>query len=144
MVRIAKRERSEQDEFQQKVAAFLRLKKSVAELTKEANGLRDEISASVDETGEVDESGNRWFHLADEVEGVASLKRERRASRSLDAAAAEAILSEKKLTERCYDLVPVLNEDSVMECVINGDLTEDDLEQMFPTKVAWALVTSKK
>ena len=71
------------------------------------------------------------------------MKRERRVSRSVDEESAERILREEGLYERCYDTVPVLNQDEVMACLIEDLLTDEQVEEMFPSKVSWAFVPKK-
>lgn len=142
-VRIAKPEKSEEDDFVNKVTSFIRLKKSIADLTKEANQIRDELSETIDTDGEEDDTGSRWFVLPEETEGVAALKRERRVSHRLDEDAAEEILTNLKLRDRCYTTIEVLDEDEVYACLAEGLLTEEDIEQIYPAKVSWALLTPK-
>lgn len=146
MVRIAKpQEKTNEEIFLDKTSSFLRLKNTISDLTTEANALRDELAAIVDEIGEEDESGSRWVPLPEEgIEGFSSLKRERRVSHSVNETVAEEILKANGLYERCFDTVRVLNQDAVMGCLIEGLLTEEDVAEMFPAKVSWAFVPKKK
>ena len=147
MVRIAEAEASEPSDEElmlRDVRAYVRLKDTIATLTKDANAYRDKLAQIVEEYGEEDESGNRWLELPAEVDGVLSLKRERRVSQSLDTEAAEEILAAKGLKDRCFKLVPVLDEDEVMACLFEDLLGPDDIDAMFPKKITWAFVPSKR
>lgn len=134
---------TEEDEFYTTVSQYLRMKAIIADMTKEANKLRDSLSEQVETRGEADDSGSYWLPLESEIEGVASLKRERRVSHSLDDEVAERILKERGLYDRCYDTVPVLNQDEVMTCLVEELLTQEEVEEMFPAKVTWAFVPKK-
>ena len=147
MVRIVAVEKPDDDptyDIVQDVRQFLRLKELITRLTAEANQYRDKLSQVVAQHGEEDENGSRWLELPTEVEGVLSLKRERRVSQTLDPDVAEEILKNKGLVDRCYRMVPTLDEDAVMACLYEDLLTPEDLDAMYPKKITWAFVPSKK
>jgi hypothetical protein len=145
MVRVAKpKQKTEEEQFLDKVSAFLRLKASIADLTTEADNLKRELSESVAEMGDPDESGSLWVSLPDEgIEGFSALKRERRVTHSVNEAAAESILAKYNLIGRCYETRRVLNQDEVMACLVEDLLSEEDVAEMFPAKVSWAFVPKK-
>lgn len=143
MVRIANKERSPEQEFHDKVDAYLQLKASVTDLTKQMNVMKNELASIVDESGEADESGSLWINLPEEMHGVAALKRERRVSYGVDEERAEEILRERKLHKRCFKKVRVIDQDEVMACVAEELITPEELEEMFPPKITWATVTPK-
>lgn len=125
------------------VKQYMNLKRRIDDLTKEQIVLKGELSDIVDKEGEPDDKGHVWLQLPDEVEGVSSLKRERRVSQSLDMDAAILILTQKGLAERCIKPVPTIAEDEVMAALYEGKLTEEDVDTMFPKKITWAFITSK-
>lgn len=125
------------------VKQYMNLKRRIDDLTKEQIVLKGELSDIVDKEGEPDDKGHIWLQLPDEVEGVSSLKRERRVSQSLDMDAAILILTQKGLAERCIKPVPTIAEDEVMAALYEGKLTEEDVDTMFPKKITWAFITSK-
>lgn len=125
------------------VKQYVNLKRRIDDLTKEQIVLKGELSDIVDKEGEPDDKGHIWLQLPDEVEGVSSLKRERRVSQSLDMDAAILILTQKGLAERCIKPVPTIAEDEVMAALYEGKLTEEDVDTMFPKKITWAFITSK-
>ena len=83
------------------------------------------------------------MQLDEEVDGYRALQRQRRVSQKLDPEAAETLLKAKGLDARCYQLLPVLDEDAVMSCLYEGLLTEEEVDAMFPKSIVWAFVPSK-
>ncbi len=126
-----------------KVRSFVSLKRRIDDLTKEQSVIQAELSNLVDEEGEPDEKGHLWIHLPDEVDGYTSLQRQRRVTQKLDEDEASTILNNKGLTERCYKMVPVLDEAEVMACLYEGLLTEEEIDEMFPKSISWAFIPSK-
>jgi hypothetical protein len=125
------------------VKQYVNLKRRIDDLTKEQSVLKTELSDLVDKQGETDDKGHIWLPLPEEVDGVVSLKRERRVSQSLDMDAAILILTQKGLAERCIKPIPTVAEDEVMAALYEGKLTEEDVDAMFPKKITWAFITSK-
>lgn len=147
MVRVAEAEQAEptpEETLIQRVRAFVRLKNTVKALTEEQNKLRDDLAALVASGGDVDEDGNQWFNLPTEVEGIASLKRERRVAQTLDMNEAERILKEKGLYDQCITMQPTLDEAALMQAVADDLITDEDLDAMFPKKISYAFVPQKK
>jgi hypothetical protein len=135
---------SNPDDFTSQVREYVTLKQSLEVLEKRQGELREKLFEKIDQDGEVDDKGNVFFELDSEIEGVARLEKQRRVSRKLDEAAAEDIISEKKLDEELYKTVRIVDEDAVMAAHYEGKLTEEEIEKMFPAKVIWALRTAKK
>ena len=127
-----------------KVKQYITLKRRVDDLVKEQTVLKTELSELVDAQGEFDARGHRVLELPEEVDGYVSLQRQRRVSQRLDEEEAKRILTEKNLTNRCYKLQPVLDEDAVMACLYEGLLTEEDIDTMFPKTETWAFVPLKR
>ena len=95
---------------------------------------------AVEELGEVDGRGHRVLELPHEVAGVAKLTQQRRVSKTLDMDAAEKILEDKGLLDECVEYVPVINEEAVMAAFYKKQLTEEDIDAMFPAKVSYAFL----
>lgn len=112
----------------------------IAERQKE---VKDFINQGVDELAEEDSRGHLVVEINDEVSGISKVVRQRRVSKSLDQETAELILKSKGLEERCFTMVPVLNEEEIMAAFYEGLLTEADIDAMFPAKVTWALTFNK-
>ena len=143
MPKVIKREVSEVPSIITKVTDYLSLKRRIDDLSKESNKIKSELSDLVDVEGEPDEKGHLWYKLPQEVDGVTSLQRQRRISQSLDENVAETLLKNKGIYDRCYKMVPTLDESEVMACLYDGLLTEEEIDAMFPKTVSYAFYTSK-
>ena len=126
-----------------KVRKYVSLRGRIVDLTKEQSVLKSELSDLVDNEGTADDKGHIWYSLPEEVDGYQSLQRQRRVSQRLDEDTARAILKQKGLTDRCYKLVPVLDEAEVMACLYESLLTEEEIDSMFPKSVSYAFIPSK-
>ena len=129
--------------YMPQVSEFISLRSRIDDMSKQRDSIKTELSELVDTIGEPDEKGNLWLRLPHEVDGFASLQRQRKVSQSLDEDAATALLKEKGLFERCFVMMPVLKEDEVMACLYEGLITEEEVDKMFPKKVSYAFLTSK-
>jgi hypothetical protein len=134
---------SEGNPIVSKVRKYVSLRSRIEDLSKEQTVLKTELSALVDNEGTPDEKGHLWYSLPEEVDGYKSLQRQRKVSQKLDEDTARAILKQKGLTDRCYKLVPVLDEAEVMACLYEDLLTEDEVDSMFPKSVSYAFIPSK-
>ena len=126
-----------------KVREFISYKKQIDKLSKAQDELKKDLMQTVEEIGEVDDSGHQWLHLPEEVDGYSALQRQRRVSQKLDMDAAEEILKQKGLYDKCVKMVPMIDEDAVMGALYLGELTEEDIDQIFPKAITWAFVTKK-
>lgn len=134
---------SEGNPIVSKVRKYVNLRSRIEDLTKEQSALKAELSDLVDNEGTPDEKGHLWYSLPEEVDGYISLQRQRRVTQKLDENEASHILLSKDLTERCYKMVPVLDESEVMACLYEGLLTEEEIDSMFPKSVSYAFIPSK-
>jgi hypothetical protein len=121
---------------------YVLLKKNIDDLTARQNVIKKELMSFVDGYGLEDDKGHKWYDMP-EYGGYNGMQKQRRVSQSIDENAAQSILEDKGLAERCFEVKPVLNEQSVMECVYEGLLTEDDVDTMFPQKITNAFVLKK-
>jgi hypothetical protein len=121
---------------------YVLLKKNIDDLTARQNVIKKELMSFVDGYGLEDDKGHKWYDMP-EYGGYNGMQKQRRVSQSVDENAAQSILEDKGLAERCFEVKPVLNEQSVMECVYEGLLTEDDVDTMFPQKITNAFVLKK-
>jgi hypothetical protein len=126
-----------------KVRKYVSLRGRIEDLTKEQSSLKAELSELVDKEGTPDDKGHIWYSLPEEVDGFQSLQRQRRVTQKLDEDTARTILKQKGLTDRCYKLVPVLDESEVMACLYEDLLTEEEIDSMFPKAVSYAFIPSK-
>jgi hypothetical protein len=132
------------DEVSAQFHEFIYLKGQIDDLTKRQSVIKAVLSELVENEGEVDDKGHVWFELPQEIDGYVSMQRQKRISQKLDADAAEELLRQKQLYDRCFRMMPVLDEDEVMACLYEGLLTEDEIDAMFPKSITWAFVPSKK
>ena len=107
------------------------------------NDVKEKLRNGLKELGEVDDRGHIVVELNDDVTGIKRVLNQRKVSKSLDMDIAEDILKEKGLHESCVTMIPVLDEEAIMAAYYEGLITEEDIDNMFPAKVTWALVMSK-
>jgi hypothetical protein len=143
MPNVIERPEPQDPGFMPKVAEFISLRSRIDDMSKQRDSIKADLAELVDTVGEPDEKGNLWLRLPHEVDGFTSLQRQRKVSQSLDEDEASSILLSKGLTERCYKMVPMLDEAEVMACLYEGLLTEEEIDEMFPKKVSYAFLTSK-
>lgn len=141
MARIAKTTREPQPmgTLDANVREYKYLKDEIDTLTKRQKEIRDDLMAIIESEGYADDQGHWWYELDEPVDGVASLQRQRRVSRSLDEEAAEEILKNQSLWDRCTEVRRVVNQDAVYEALYDEKLTEEDIDAIFPAKTTWAL-----
>ena len=132
------------EDFQAQAREYVLLKKSLEALEARQKELREKLFEKLDLEGQEDSSGNVFIELSNEIEGIRVLEKQRRTSRKLDENIAEAMIMEKGLEETLYKTIRVIDEDAIMAAHYNDQLTEDEIDQMFPSKVTWALMTKKK
>lgn len=121
--------------IKRKVQEYKRLKEEIGFLTTRQNEAKKSILEDVTAYGEEDGRG----HIILEFDDI-KITNQKRVSKALDMETAETILAEKNLTERCVQMVPLLDEDAIMAAFYEGQLTEEDIDSMFPAKVSYALI----
>ena len=127
---------------QAKEYAFL--KKQVEYLEKQQKELREKLFAKIEESGEVDDRGNLLLPFDEEIEGFVSVMKQRRVSRKIDEGVAEQLIAEKNLEEELYKTVRIVDEDALMAALYEGKLTEEEIDEMYPQSIVWALVMNKR
>lgn len=125
------------------VRQFVALKDQIALLTKREIEIKTRLSKLVEQQGEVDGKGHYVFDVEDSVSGVAALVRQRKVSKSEDREAAETILKNKGLWDTCSEKVEIINQDAVMASFFKGELTEEDIDAMYPTKISYAFLVNR-
>jgi hypothetical protein len=113
-------------------------------LEKRSKELREKILAVVDVDGYEDDKGNILYELDTPIDGVIRLEKQRRATRKLDEDKAEEIIEAKGLSDKVYKMVRVIDEDALMAAHYEGEITEEEIDEMFPVSIVWALRTPKK
>jgi hypothetical protein len=119
------------------------LKSQLEFLEKEQKEIRAELFTDIELNGETDDKGNIILELPEEVEGYKTVMKQRRNSKSFNEAKAEEIIDSKGLQDKLYKTVRVVDEDAIMAALYNGELTEQEIDEMYPISVIWALVMKK-
>jgi hypothetical protein len=133
-----------EDDFNAKARQYIFVKKQVDFFESELKTLKERIFEEMDTNGETDGNGNLFVELDSEIEGVKLFQKQRRVSRKIDELRAEEVIAEKGLEEELYKTIRVIDEDALMAALYEGKLTEEDIEEMYPEKVVWALVMNKR
>jgi RNase H-fold protein (predicted Holliday junction resolvase) len=119
------------------------LKSQLDYLEKEQKALRALLFEDLDEIGEEDDKGNVIIELPEEVEGYSSVVKQRRVSRKIDEALAEEIIIKHGLEDVLYKTIRVVDEDALMAALYEDVLTEEEVDEMYPQSITWALVLKK-
>lgn len=127
-------------QLQNNVQQFVALKEEITLLTNRKKELQERLVATLKEFGEVDGRGHIVLDVNDPVTGTEKITHQRKVSNSLDMDVADKILSEKNLKDKCIVMVPTLDESQIMASFYRGELTEADIDAMFPPKVSYAFI----
>jgi hypothetical protein len=131
-------------ELEAQAKQYIFFKKQVEYFESELKLLKEKIFEVVDTKGEVDGNGNIFVELPNEIEGVRMLQKQRRVSRKIEEGVAEQIIADKGMEEQLYKTIRIVDEDALMAALYEGQLTEEEIDQMYPQKIVWALVLNKK
>ena len=119
------------------------LKPQLDYLEKEQKALREELFEVLDGEGEVDDKGNVIIQLPQAVDGFNSIIKQRRVTRKVDELKAEEIIAAHGLEDTLYKTVRMVDEDALMAALYEEVLTEEEVDEMYPPKIVWALVLKK-
>jgi hypothetical protein len=119
------------------------LKSQLDYLEKEQKALREELFEVLDGEGEVDDKGNVIIQLPQAVDGFNSIIKQRRVTRKVDELKAEEIIAAHGLEDTLYKTVRIVDEDALMAALYEEVLTEEEVDEMYPPKIVWALVLKK-
>lgn len=111
---------------------------------KQQKDLKAKLFDRLDAEGEPDSKGNIVIELPEEVDGFVAVTKQRRVSRKINEEAADAIIAEKGLEDTLYKTIRVVDEDALMAALYNDELTEAEIDEMYPENVVWALVMNKR
>ena len=135
---------AEQDSLINQTKEYAFIKAQLEYLEKQQKELREKLFEVLDTSGETDDKGNIVVELPQEVDGYVSVVKQKRVSRKVDELVAEEIITAKGMEDTLYKTVRVVDEDALMAALYNNELTEDEIDQMYPQKITWALILSKK
>lgn len=134
----------QESDLLKKIREFLNYKSQIDKLTKASNEIKGDLMEAVELHGEEDTEGHYWLNLPEEINGYSSLQRQRRVSKKFDMEEAERILKERGLYETCVEMVPMVNEEKVLAALYTGQISEEEIDAMYPKTVTWAFVPSKR
>lgn len=144
MARVKATEGREEDPLIKDAREYSFLKQQIEFLEKQQKEVRERLFTTLDEMGEVDDKGNIIVELPEEVNGFGAVVKQRRVSRKIDELVADKIISEKNMEEQLYKTIQVVDEDALMAALYNDELTEAEIDLMYPQKIVWALVMNKR
>jgi len=135
---------SDPNDFATQVREFVKLKSTMEILEARQKELREKLFEQLDQNGEEDNKGNIQLDLGFDADGVVRLEKQRRTTRKLNELVADGIIETAALSDEVYEMKRVINEDALMAAYYEGKITEEQLDEMFPVTVTWALRTLKK
>ena len=144
MARVKDTESREEDPLIKDAREYSFLKQQIDFLEKQQKEVRERLFTQLDELGELDDKGNVIIELPEEVNGFGAVVKQRRVSRKIDELVADEIITEKGMEEQLYKTIRVVDEDALMAALYNDELTEAEIDLMYPQKVVWALVMNKR
>ena len=136
--------RTADDGIESKSKQYAFLKKQKEYMEKQMSELRESIFEVIDESGEIDSKGNVVVEFESEVEGFGSVMKQRRVTRKINEAVGEEMIAAKGLEDKLYKTIRVVDEDALMASLYSDELTEEEIDEMYPQNVVWALVMNKR
>lgn len=119
-------------------------KKQVEYFEQKIKELRDKLFAKIEDSGEVDDKGNVILELSDDIEEFSLLTKQRRVSRKINEEVAMEMIEAKGLRDQLVKTIEVIDEDALMAALYNDELTEEEIDEMYPQTIIWALVMKKR
>ena len=144
MARVKATEGREEDPLIKDAREYSFLKQQIEFLEKQQKEVRERLFTTLDEMGETDDKGNIIVELPEEINGFGAVVKQRRVSRKIDELVADEIITEKGMEEQLYKTIRVVDEDALMAALYNDELTEAEIDLMYPQKIVWALVMNKR
>jgi hypothetical protein len=125
------------------VDAWYAIKRQAALLTKKLDVDKEALKSLVHRYGETDADPQKGHITLDLIEPVGDrnilkLRNQRAETHSTNEEAARRILGERY--HEMSEVVEVLDQDKVWAAYYDKQLTEDEMAQMFPTKVHYSLI----
>lgn len=119
-------------------------KKQVDYFEKKQKELREKLFEHIETEGESDSDGHIVLELPEEIDGYRSIKKQRRVTRKINEDVAKELIALKGMEDTLYKTIQVVDEDALMAALYNGELTEDEIDLMYPQQIVWALVMNKR
>jgi hypothetical protein len=146
MARVSKQDQRtvDKDDVLSQTQQYAFYKKQVEYFQEQMKSLRENLFEKIDENGEVDSKGNVVFELPKEIEGFVSMTKQRRVTRKIDEDVAFDMIDNKGLRDKLIKTIEVIDEDALMAALYSDELTEEEIDEMYPQNVVWALVMNKR
>jgi hypothetical protein len=135
---------SDPNSLEAQVREYVKVKATIDQMETRQRELREALFAQLDEEGFEDDKGNVIIELDSAIDDVVRIEKQRRVTRKLDEDIAEEIIKDHDLGDVVYKTIRVIDEDALMAQMYEGNLSEEEVDRMFPSKVVWALTTKKK
>ena len=133
-----------EDDLMAQAKHYAFVKEQLEYWEKQQKELKAKLFERIDSEGEEDSSGNVVIELPEDINGVVAVVKQRRVSRKINETRAEEIIAEHGMEDTLYKTIRVVDEDALMAALYNDDLTEEEVEEMYPANVVWALVMKKR
>ena len=134
----------DKDDTLSQAQQYIFYKKQVEFFQEQMKELREDLFSKIESEGEKDDKGNIIFELPDEIEGFTSMTKQRRVTRKIDEDVAFDIIDEKGLRDKLIKTIEIIDEDALMAALYSDELTEEEIDEMYPQTVVWALVMNKR
>lgn len=135
---------SDENDFKVQAKEYVYLKKELEQLEKRQKEIRKEIFEHLDLNGEEDSKGNLFVELEEPIDEYVAVVKQRRVSRKIDEQKAEELIESRGLQDKLYKTIRVVDEDALMAALYSDELTEDDIDSIYPASITWALVLNKR
>lgn len=138
------REFADPEDKETQIREYIKLSHTIDSLDARKKELREALFEILETQGEEDEKGNLLLPLKEPIDGVVRIEKSGRRSRKIDEDKATEIIEARGIGDDVYKMVRVIDEDALMAAYYEDKLTEQELDDMFPTSVVWALRIPKK
>ena len=123
------------EQVEKTLKQYLSLKEQIDMLSERQLELKKRLAEATDAYGEVDSKGHIVFEFGD-----AKLVKQRKVSNPINEEVAMQILTEKDLLDECAPKVRKIDQDAVMAAIYKDQLTEQEVDLMFPPKISYAFI----
>ena len=131
------------EEFKKNALQFVSLKDQITLLSERQSTIKSKLMAEL-ETVDPDDKGHRAVRFEDTPAGPLRIIRQLKVSNPLDMDVAETILREKGIYDECTKIEVTLDPSKIMSALYKDQLTEQDIDAMFPKKESFAFIVDKK
>lgn len=132
------------DDLASQAKEYAFLKKQNEYITEQMKELKERLFEHIEESGEVDSKGNITLDLPQEIDDFVAVTKQRRVTRKINEEVALDIIEQKGLKDKLIKTIEVIDEDALMAALYSDELTEAEIDEMYPQHVVWALVMNKR